>query len=83
MISIAYLRSQVAQEIEETLKFGDLSDKFVFQRIRERVTETKPYYKLPFKHGEVRVYGPRMILINGVKYTSLYEARRKLISYIY
>lgn len=84
MIPIAYLRSQAAYEIEETLKFAGLSDKKVFDRIREKVVSSKKtYYKMKFKHGEIQVYGPKFILINGEKYKSIYEAQRKLTSYIY
>jgi len=82
MMPIAYLRSQTAYEIEETLKFGGLSNKRVFDRIREKVVAEKTYYKLKFIHGEIRVYGPRFILINGEKYKSLDDARSKLVSYI-
>lgn len=84
MMPIAYLRSQTAFEIEETLKFAGLSDKKVFDRIREKVVASpkKTYYKMKFKHGEIQVYGPRFILINGEKYKSVYDAQRKLSSYI-
>lgn len=83
MMPIAYLRSQTAFEIEETLKFSGLSDKRVFDRIREKVVSPKnTYYKLKFNHGEIQVYGPRFILINGEKYKSVYDAQRKLVSYI-
>lgn len=82
MMPIAFLRSQTALELEETLRFGDLSEKNFCSRIRERVKSEKEYYKLEFKYGEIRVYGPRFILINGTKYKSLYEARSKLMGYI-
>jgi len=82
MLPIAYLRSQTAFEVEETLKFGNLSDKPVFERIRKKVVSEKTYYKLKFKHGEIRVYGPRFILINGEKYKTIDDARKKLCSFI-
>lgn len=82
MIPVAYLRSQVACELEETIKFGDLTKQKLSDKIREKIIANKIYYKLKFKHGEIQVYGPRFILINGVKYTSLNEAKRKLVSYI-
>lgn len=82
MLPIAYLRSQTAFEVEETLKFGNLSDKPVFERIRKKVVSEKTYYKLEFKHGEIRVYGPRFILINGEKYKTIDDARKKLCSFI-
>lgn len=82
MVPIAYLRSQCAFEIEETLKFAGLSDKPVFERIRKKIVSEKTYYKMEFKHGEIRVYGPRFILINGEKFKSVYEAQSKLSSYI-
>lgn len=82
MMPIAYLRSQTAYEIEETLKFGGLSNKPVFERIRKKVVSNKTFYQLEFNHGEIRVYGPKFILINGEKYKSVYEAQKKLTSYI-
>ena len=53
MIPVAFARSQVAQDIEETIKFGDLSlsDKKIYERIREKIAGDKPHYKLEFKHG--------------------------------
>lgn len=82
MFPIAYLRSETAFEIEETLKFGNLSDKPIIERIREKVVSKKTYYKLEFKYGEIRVYGPKFILINGEKFKTLDDARKKLCSYI-
>ena len=84
MIPVAFARSQAAQEIEETIKFGglSLSDKKIYERIREKVSGDKPHYKLEFKHGSVKVYGSRFILVNKVKCKSVTEARKELIKYI-
>lgn len=83
MMPIAFLCSETAFEIEETLKFAGLSEKRSFDRIREKiVTPQKTYYKLKFNHGEIRVYGPKFILINDKKYKSVYEARKELGRYI-
>ena len=85
MVPIAYLRSQCAFEIEETLKFAGLSNKKVNERIRKKIVDimtNKTYYSLKFNHGKIRVYGPRFIIINGEKFKSVYEAQSKLSSYI-
>jgi hypothetical protein len=82
MVPIAYLRSNAAFEIEETLKFAGLTNKRFDERIREKVVSNKTYYKMIFNHGEIHVYSPKFILINKQKYKSIYEARRKLLTYI-
>lgn len=82
MFPVAYLRSQTAIEVEETLKFAGLSSNRVDERIRKKIVDKKTYYKMEFNHGEIRVYGPRFILINGEKFKSVYDAQCKLTSYI-
>jgi hypothetical protein len=85
MLPIAYIRSQIAFEIEETLKFSGLSNNRVDKRIRKKIVDVmtnRTYYSLEFKHGKIRVYGPRFIIINGEKYKSVYEAQSKLCSFI-
>ena len=82
MIPIAFARSQTAQEIEETIQYAGLTDAPLLTRLREKITDKKVFYKIPLKYGIVKVYGPRYILINKEKFTSVYAAKSKLGRFI-
>ena len=78
MQNVNWSRNQIAEELEDTLKFGGLTDNWGKIRFKETDKNGKSYYMLPFKQGYVKVYGPRFILINRDPCRSVEEAKRVL-----
>jgi hypothetical protein len=78
MQNVNWSRSVIAEELEDTLKFGGLTDNF--GKIRTKVSDSKgkTFYSLPFNAGSVKIYGPKFILINGTVCKSVSEAKRVL-----
>lgn len=85
MMPLAYARSLCAQELEEFIKYSGLAneDKNINERIRQRTVtkNNKTIYVLPFKGGTLQVYGPRYILLNKEKYTSMYLVKLGMKKY--
>ena len=57
-------RSEIAQELEDTLKFGGLIANWSNVRTKEHDVKGKSFYMLYFIGGSVKVYGPGFILVN-------------------
>lgn len=78
MQNLSWSRSQIAEEIEDTLKFGGLTDDWGKLRVKEEDRKQKTYYLLKFKGGSVKIYGPSFILVNGDVFRSVRDAKRWL-----
>jgi len=77
MIPLAYARSQTAAELEDTFRFAGLTSGSFFEKKRSKVEiDGKTFYRIPFDGGEARIYGPKFIIINGVKFKTLSDAKR-------
>jgi hypothetical protein len=76
MQNINWSRGMVAEELEDTIKFGGLTDCWSKIRIKETDAKGKTYYVLKFDHGSIKVYGPRFILVNRQICRSAYEAKQ-------
>ncbi len=71
-------RSEIAQELEDTLKFGGLIANWSNVRTKEHDAKGKSFYMLCFFGGSVKVYGPGFILVNNEVCRSVGEAKRLL-----
>lgn len=78
MQNVNWSRSVIAEELEDTLKFGGLTDNWGKIRTKETDKNGKTYYMLPFHHGSVKIYGPRFILVNREACRSVGDAKRVL-----
>lgn len=77
MIPLAYARSQTAAELEDTFRFAGLTYGLFFEKKRSKVVDGgKTFYRISFDGGEARIYGPKFIIINGVKFKSLSDAKK-------
>ena len=70
-----YFRSLACEELCETLMWGDLVDDFGTFRSKEKDKKGQTFYRLSMKSGEVLVYSPKSIFINGQKHTSVAAAK--------
>lgn len=83
MSNISFINRAIAEELEDTLNFGNLSDNW--GKIREKAVDhkNKPYYSLLFKFGEILVYSPQQIIIKlstrEIVCKSSYQTKRTLI----
>ena len=82
MQNVNWSRSLIAEELEDTLKFGGLSSNWGKSRTKETDTKGKSFYMLPFVQGSVKIYGPKFILINRDVCRSVTEAKRMLQDYV-
>lgn len=82
MQNVNWSRSLIAEELEDTLKFGGLSSNWGKIRTKEVDAKGKSYYLLPFALGSVKIYGPKFILINRDVCRSATEAKRMLQDYV-
>lgn len=78
MADINWSRSQIAEEIEDTIKFGGLTNNWGKLRVKQTDNNGKSFYLLPFSHGSVKVYGARFIMVNRDVCRSVDEAKRVL-----
>lgn len=78
MQNVNWSRSLIAEELEETIKFGGLTDITGKLRVKEIDAKGKSYYLLKFNRGMVKIYGPRFILVNRDACRSVEEAKRVL-----
>lgn len=77
-MNIAYARKLAVEELEETLRWGNLIDFKEDPRERMKDKNGKDCYLLRFIKGSVVVYGPNSIMINGIKHRSVSDAKRTL-----
>ena len=82
MQNVNWSRSLIAEELEDTLKFGGLSSNWGKIRTKETDAKGKSFYMLPFVQGSVKIYGPKFILINREVCRSVTEAKRMLQDYV-
>ena len=78
MADINWSRSQIAEEIEDTIKFGGLTNNWGKLRVKQTDNNGKSFYLLPFNRGSVKVYGARFIMVNRDVCRSVDEAKRVL-----
>ena len=78
MLNAAYARKLAVEELEDTLRWGDLIDRNEDPRERTKDRNGKDCYLLRFIKGSVVVYSPNSILINGVKHKSVSDAKRAI-----
>ncbi len=78
MQNVNWSRSIIAEELEDTLKFGGLSDNWGKIRTKETDSKGKSFYLLNFRGGSIKIYGPNFILINRDVCRSSYDAKRVL-----
>lgn len=78
MTSLNWSRSQVADEIEDTIKFGGLTNNWGKLRVKEVDKNGKSFYLLPFNRGSVKIYGASFIMVNRDVCRSVDEAKRVL-----
>ena len=77
-MNAAYHRSLVCEELCETLMWGNLVHKFDEFKTKEKDKKGVQHYKLTMKNGQVLVYSPKSIFIDGNKFTSLSSAKAYL-----
>lgn len=78
MQNVNWSRSIIAEELEDTIKFGGLADRWDKIRTKEVDSKGKSFYQLKFNGGTVKVYGPRFVLVNRDACRSVEEAKRVL-----
>jgi hypothetical protein len=75
MINAAYHTKLIAEELAETIRFGDLHPTYDDLITREKDTEGKKQYILKMRGGTVRVVSPRKIFVNPDLCKSVREAK--------
>lgn len=74
----AYYRKLASDEIRETLFWADLTTNWNEIKSKEVDSKGKTFYRLRMRQGEVHVYSPKVIYINGHKTHSVNEAKRHI-----
>lgn len=70
-----YFRSLVCEELCETLMWGDLVHDFSTFKSKDTDRKGQTFYRLTMKEGEVLIYSPKSIFVNGKKHTSVASAK--------
>ena len=73
-----YFRKLISDEIRETLMWAGLATNFKDIKTKETDSRGKTFYRLKMIEGEILVYSPKVIYINGHKTHSVHEAKRHL-----
>jgi len=73
-----YFRMLISDEIRETIMWAGLAENFRDIRTKEVDSKGKTFYRLKMIEGEILVYSPKVIYINGHKTHSVHEAKRHL-----
>jgi len=73
-----YFRKLISDEIRETLMWAGLATNFKDIKTKETDSKGKTFYRLKMIEGEILVYSPKVIYINGHKTHSVHEAKRHL-----
>jgi len=73
-----YFRSLACEELCETLMWGDLVHNFSSFKTKDKDRKGQTFYRLSMRNGEVLIYSPKSIFVNGQKCTSVDSARLHL-----
>ena len=80
-MNAAYYLKLASDEFCETLLFAGLIDRQEF-KYKEKDKKGSTRYRYITSIGEVYIYSPRSIFINGKKHSSLTEARQYLYTFL-
>jgi hypothetical protein len=80
-MNVAYYRKIATDEFCETLLFADLIRDDVF-KFKETDSKGATRYRIMTSIGQIFVYSPKSIFINGKKYSSLSQARQYIYSFL-
>jgi hypothetical protein len=73
-----YFRKLISDEMGETLMWSGLAAEYRGMKSKEVDNKGKSYYRLKMIKGDVLIYSPKVIYINGHKCHSVNEAKRHL-----
>lgn len=73
-----YFRKLISDDICETLMWSGLAEKYEGLKSKEVDKKGKSFYRLKMIPGEILIYSPKVIYINGHKCHSMNEAKRHL-----
>ena len=80
-MNAAYFRKLVSDEIRETFFWCGLLSSWDCKS-KETDTKNKPFYRLQTGLGDVLVYGPKSIYVQGQKFSSIDLVRQELSKYL-
>jgi hypothetical protein len=73
-----YFRKLLSDEMGETLMWSGLATNYRGMKTKETDNKGKTFYRLKMSKGDVLIYSPKVIYINGHKCHSMNEAKRHL-----
>jgi hypothetical protein len=73
-----YFRKLLSDEMAETLMWSGLAENYRGMKTKETDNKGKTFYRLKMIKGDVLIYSPKVIYINGHKCHSMNEAKRHL-----
>ena len=73
-----YFRSLVCEELCETIMWGHMVDDFSTFKMKEKDKKGVEHYRLTLRKGQVLVYSPKAIYVDGNKFNSVASAKAYL-----
>jgi len=73
-----WFRKLVSDEIRETIMWAGLANKHEGMKSKETDKKGKTFYRLITDIGDILVYSPKVIYVNGHKCHSVAEAKRHI-----
>lgn len=80
-MNAAFIRKLVSDDLRETLFFCGLIKDW-HCKTKETDTKNKTFYRLDTTIGDIFVYGPKQIYIQGQKFSSIDLVRQELSKYL-
>lgn len=74
-MNAAYFRALVCEELCETIMWGQMVDNFDGFKTKEKDKKGVEHYRLSLRHGQVLVYSPKAIYVDGKKFNSVGSAK--------
>lgn len=73
-----WFRKLVSDEIREVVMWAGLADKYEGMKSKEVDKKGKTFYRLTTKIGDILIYSPKVIYVNGHKCHSVNETKRHI-----
>lgn len=73
-----WFRKLVSDELREMILWAGLADKYEGIKSKETDKKGKTFYRLTTNIGDIIVYSPKVIYVNGYKCHSVNETKRHI-----
>lgn len=73
-----WFRKLVSDELREMVLWAGLADKYEGMKSKETDKKGKTFYRLTTNIGDIIVYSPKVIYVNGHKCHSVNETKRHI-----